>query len=183
MPDEVLNIRVTERELDLIMDLLHEAGNRTDANGQPAIEICHDLMEQSARPADWADDLEPTEIDEDFWHQSAEEQMFQAGIDAREQAKESSHAAARRQELLDSETRIFSASVVIEQLSRAPASVESEPRSSRFGEFELNGSASMAVHKHIPRTVPRMRETKQREMSDTQRHDLWEKPANDPADW
>ena len=43
----ILNIRVTERELDLIMDLLNEAGLRTDADGQPAIELCHDLMEQS----------------------------------------------------------------------------------------------------------------------------------------
>ena len=35
----ILNIRVTERELDLIMDLLNEAGLRTDADGQPAIEL------------------------------------------------------------------------------------------------------------------------------------------------
>ena len=44
---DILNIRVTQRELDLILDLLHEAGTRTDADGQPAIELCHDLMEQS----------------------------------------------------------------------------------------------------------------------------------------
>ena len=36
----ILNIRVTERELDLIMDLLHEAGDRVDADGNPAIELC-----------------------------------------------------------------------------------------------------------------------------------------------
>jgi hypothetical protein len=99
MPDEVLNIRVTERELDLIMDLLNEAGTRTDANGQPAIEICHDLMEQAARPGDWTEDLEPTEIvDPSVNHTfTATEQTFiQAGIDAREQAKASSRAAARR---------------------------------------------------------------------------------------
>ena len=32
---DILNIRVTERELDLIMDLLHEAGERPDADGNP----------------------------------------------------------------------------------------------------------------------------------------------------
>ena len=57
----ILNIRVTERELDLIMDLLNEAGLRTDADGQPAIELCHDLMEQSGGVVD---DIEPTEIEE-----------------------------------------------------------------------------------------------------------------------
>ena len=57
---DILNIRVTERELDLIMDLLHEAGLRTDADGQPAIELCHDLMEQSGREVD---ELEPTDLD------------------------------------------------------------------------------------------------------------------------
>ena len=95
MPDEVLNIRVTERELDLIMDLLHEAGTRTDANGQPAIEICHDLMEQSGN----AVDLDPTDIDEGLTGRTfevAEDHFIQAGIDARQQAKASSRAAERR---------------------------------------------------------------------------------------
>ncbi len=90
---DILNIRVTERELELIMDLLHEAGNRTDADGQPAIEICHDLMEQSG---DMVDDLEPTEIGEELFELSAEATMIQAGIAAREQAKASSMAADRR---------------------------------------------------------------------------------------
>ena len=95
MSDEVLNIRVTERELDLIMDLLHEAGTRTDANGQPAIEICHDLMEQSGN----AVDLDPTDIDEGLTGRTfeiAEDHFIDAGIQAREQAKASSRAAERR---------------------------------------------------------------------------------------
>ena len=86
---DFLNIRVTERELDLIMDLLHEAGLRTDADGQPAIEICHDLMEQSGRVID---EIEPTEI----VICDAEARMFNAGVDAREQVKASSRAAERR---------------------------------------------------------------------------------------
>jgi hypothetical protein len=54
---DILNIRVTERELDLIMDLLNEANDRCDSNGQPAFELCHDLMEQAGRhPDDWDSD-------------------------------------------------------------------------------------------------------------------------------
>ena len=90
---DILNIRVTKRELDLIMDLLHEAGNRTDADGQPAIEICHDLMEQSG---DVVDDLEPTEIAEGSSFTVAEDHFIDAGIEAREQAKATSMAADRR---------------------------------------------------------------------------------------
>ena len=89
---DILNIRVTERELDLIMDLLHEAGERPDADGNPAIEICHDLMEQSGR---WAE-IEPTEIAEGSSFTVAEDDFIDAGIQAREQAKASSMAASRR---------------------------------------------------------------------------------------
>ena len=87
----ILNIRVTERELDLIMDLLHEAGDRVDADGNPAIELCHDLMEQSGRAAE----------DDGFSGLAVVDaalDMMQAGIDAREQAKASSMAAERRNE-------------------------------------------------------------------------------------
>ena len=88
----ILNIRVTERELDLIMDLLHEAGERPDADGNPAIELCHDLMEQSGR---WAE-IEPTEIAEGSTFTVAEDDFINAGIQAREQAKATSMAADRR---------------------------------------------------------------------------------------
>lgn len=84
---DILNIRVTERELDLILDLLHEAGERTDADGQPAFELCHDLMEQSGRAAD---EWDTTEI--------AEDAFVDAGIRAREMQKASSMAADRRTE-------------------------------------------------------------------------------------
>ena len=103
---DILTIRVTERELDLIMDLLHEAGERTDADGQPAIEICHDLMEQSGN---WAD-IEPTEIEEGRSFSVAENDFIDHGVRAREMAKnqrlkafgefevDSSKAADRRNE-------------------------------------------------------------------------------------
>ena len=79
----ILNIRVTERELDLIMDLLHEAGDRVDADGNPAIELCHDLMEQSGGVVD---DLEPTDL-EGRTFTVAEDDFIKMGTDAREQAK------------------------------------------------------------------------------------------------
>jgi len=83
MSDEVLNIKVTESEIDFIMDLLNEAGERIDSNGQPAFELLHDLMEQAARIDEWDDT-------------DAETQMFTAGVEAREQVKASSRAAERR---------------------------------------------------------------------------------------
>ena len=94
-----INIRVTEAELDLITLLLEQAGTMEDSNGQPAFELLHDLMEQAARPDDWTEDVEPTEIvDPSMNHTfTATEQSFiQAGIDAREQVKASSRAADRR---------------------------------------------------------------------------------------
>ena len=92
---DILNIRVTERELDLIMDLLHEAGLRTDADGQPAIELCHDLMEQSGGEVD---ELEPTDL-EGRTFTVAESDFIDHGIRAREMAKTqkaTSMAADRR---------------------------------------------------------------------------------------
>jgi hypothetical protein len=89
---DILNIRVTERELDLIMDLLHEAGNRTDANGQPAFELCHDLMEQSGRVVD---EIEPTDLDGRTFS-VAESDFIDHGMRAREMQKASSRAAERR---------------------------------------------------------------------------------------
>ena len=92
---DILNIRVTERELDLIMDLLHEAGLRTDADGQPAIELCHDLMEQSGREVD---ELEPTDLDGRTFT-VAESDFIDHGIRTREMAKTqkaTSMAADRR---------------------------------------------------------------------------------------
>ena len=105
----ILNIRVTERELDLIMDLLHEAGARMDADGQPAIEICHDLMEQSGRAAE-DDDFSGSPVTD------AALDMIQAGIDAREQVKASSMAADRRNERMMKGT----ASPVTRDLSNDP---------------------------------------------------------------
>ena len=87
-----LNIRVTERELELIMDLLHEAGDRVDADGQPAFELLHDLMEQSG---DVVEDLDPTDLDGRTFSVS-ENDFIDHGIRAREMQKHTSMAADRR---------------------------------------------------------------------------------------
>ncbi len=92
MTNENLNIRLTEAELGLIMDLLHEAGGRVDADGQPAFELCHDLMEQSGDIAE--DSLEGRTFT------LTEDDMIQRGMDAREEAKANSRAAMRRNERL-----------------------------------------------------------------------------------
>ena len=76
MSDEVLNIRVTEAELDLITCLLEQAGSMEDSTGQPAFELLHDLMEQAARPGDWTEDLEPTEIAEPEWSDPEDPDLF-----------------------------------------------------------------------------------------------------------
>jgi hypothetical protein len=100
---DILNIRVTERELDLIMDLLNEANDRCDANGQPAFELCHDLMEQAGRhPDDW--DSDNFSVGQSFT--IAEEDFIDHGMRARElrkaekMARGVSMAATRRSEAL-----------------------------------------------------------------------------------
>jgi hypothetical protein len=100
---DFLNIRVTERELDLIMDLLNEASDRCDADGQPAFELCHDLMEQAGRhPDDW--DSDNFSVGQSFT--IAEEDFIDHGMRARElrkaekMARGVSMAATRRSEAL-----------------------------------------------------------------------------------
>ena len=93
MNDEVLTIRVTESEINLITLLLEQAGTMEDENGQPAFELLHDIMEQTARQDDW--DLEPTDLNGRTFT-IAEDDFIDAGIQAREQAKATSMAADRR---------------------------------------------------------------------------------------
>ncbi len=151
-----MKIELSEFEITHIMDALRERINdlrdtlaldgddwQTADLLDELVDLEHDLFEASARPADWTEDLEPTEIAEPEWSDpedadlfmdpvefaakhDTEAQMIQAGIDAREQVKASSRAAARR-------------------------------------DFNLRGP--------------------DRKLSETQKHDLWSKPSNDPADW
>ena len=136
-----MKIELTETEITHIMDALRERVNdlreevdqwggdeETADLANELEELEHDLFEASARPGDWTEDLEPTEIAEGFSFSVAEDDMIQAGIDAREQAKASSRAVERR---------------------------------------ALNFSAARDDG----------------DLSETQKHDLWSKPSNDPADW
>ena len=125
-----MKIELSETEIIHIMDALRERVNdlrdcddaETADLANELEELEHDLFEASARRDDW------TEIGEGFSFSVAEDQMIQAGIDAREQAKASSRAAERR---------------------------------------ALNFSAARDDG----------------DLSETQKHDLWSKPSNDPADW
>jgi hypothetical protein len=131
-----MKIELTETEIIHIMDSLRmrvqdlrdcdDAETADLANELEELE--HDLFEASARPGDWTEDVEPTEIAEGFSFAVAEDHMIQTGIDAREQLKASSRAAERR---------------------------------------ALNFSAARDDG----------------DLSETQKHDLWSKPSNDPADW
>ncbi len=120
-----MKIELTETEIIHIMDSLRVRIN--DLRGEVAQwggaetadlaneleELEHDLFEASARPGDWTEDLEPTEIAESEWSDpedpdlfmdpvdfavkhDAETQMFNAGVEARAQVKETSRAAQRR---------------------------------------------------------------------------------------
>ena len=131
-----MQIELTETEIIHIMDSLRlrvqdlrdcdDAETADLANELEELE--HDLFEASARPGDWNEDVEPTEIAEGFSFSVTENDFIQAGIDAREKVKASSRAAERR---------------------------------------ALNFSGARDDG----------------DLSETQKHDLWLKPNNDPADW
>ena len=131
-----MNIDLTETEVIHIMDSLRVRIN--DLRGEAGRcgfeesadladeleELEHDLFEASARPGDWTDPISIAVCDAEI---NAETQMFNAGVEAREELKATSRAAGRRALNFDS----------------------------------ADGS----------------------ELSDTQKHDVWKRPANDPADW
>tara|TARA_R100000808_G_C2131025_1_gene140246 strand:+ start:1203 stop:1478 length:276 start_codon:yes stop_codon:yes gene_type:complete len=78
---DTLDIRLTEAELDLILELLEE----TDAEDAPELRI--DLLEQAGR---WSE-IDPTEL--------AEDQMFNAGTQAREMLKAASRSEVQKHDL------------------------------------------------------------------------------------
>ncbi len=98
MNDELLNIKLNESEINLITLLLEQAGTMEDENGQPAFELLHDIMEQTARQDDPDWDIEPTEIAEGFSFSVTENDFIDAGMQAREQMKATSRAAGRREQ-------------------------------------------------------------------------------------
>ena len=94
MNDELLNILLTESDVNIIMDALN-GGIMPTPESQ---DLMHDLFEQVARhdDPDWVIDTEPTEIGEGATFTVAEDDFIDAGIQAREQAKATSMAASRR---------------------------------------------------------------------------------------
>jgi len=103
MNDEVLTIKVTEAEINMIMDALHVIARMGgDTHGHDIAELRdleHDLMEQVAHhdDADWNIDTEPTDLDGRTFT-VAEEDFIDHGIRAREMQKAASRAADRRNE-------------------------------------------------------------------------------------
>ena len=89
MSDIILNIKLTEIEVDLIRDALHAFEPQDTGWEQVDLsELSDDLLEQAARHDDGWNDAVP----------EAAAEFVQAGINAREQAKGTSRAAQRRQE-------------------------------------------------------------------------------------
>jgi hypothetical protein len=78
---DTLDIRLTEAELDLILELLEET------DGEDAAELRIDLLEQAGR---WAE-IDPTEL--------AEDQMFDAGVQAREMLKAKRRSEVQKHDL------------------------------------------------------------------------------------
>ena len=149
MSDQVFNIKLTAREIDLLHQCIStnmETVKRRHDPNDPMIaelltelrDLSIDLLEQQARPGEWNDPEDPDlfmdPVDFAAKHDPlvnrtftvSEDDFIKQGIEAREQAKASSRAAARR-------------------------------------DFNLRGP--------------------DRKLSDAQRHDVWEKPSNDPVDW
>jgi hypothetical protein len=105
-----MKIELTETEIIHIMDALRmrvqdlRETNEIHLDPETADlaheleELEHDLFEASARrdDPDWALDREPTEIAEGFSFSVTENDFIDAGMQAREQMKANSMAAARR---------------------------------------------------------------------------------------
>jgi hypothetical protein len=90
MNDEVLNIKLTESEINLVMNALDLFGRAHD-DDTGALELHDDLMEQVARH----DDPEWSEP-EDRSFSVTENDFIDHGIRAREMQKATSRAATRR---------------------------------------------------------------------------------------
>jgi len=98
MSDEVLTIKLTEREIDLLHECIstnmETVKRRHDVDGGMAADLLQELGELSDDP------LEQLHRRDDDWEGRtfvlAEDDMIQRGMDAREQAKMHSRAASRR---------------------------------------------------------------------------------------
>ena len=94
MNDEFLNIRLTESDVNLIMNALDFFASAHDGD-TGALELHDDLFEQVAT-IDVLNDIEPTEIEEGRTFSVAESDFIDHGIRAREMQKATSRAAERR---------------------------------------------------------------------------------------
>ena len=118
MSDEFLNIKLTGREIDLIQQCISTNIETVKRRHDPAdcmiaelltelSDLSIDLLEQACRPGDWNEPEGPEDLsgrtftvaEDDFIRDveiNAENQMFNAGVEAREKVKATSRAAERR---------------------------------------------------------------------------------------
>jgi hypothetical protein len=197
-----MKIELTETEIFHIMDALdariEDLADTLTFGDDPIIQdqigemrdLATDLFEAISRKDDGWDDpedpdlfMDPVDFQTKHDHDpsdlvicDAESRRFNADIKPREKWK------TIDRKMFDSETRIFSASLVMEQLASAPVSMADQRRQDRFGELEIQGTASMAVHRKHKRKPKRLRgQNTDQELSETQRFDLWD--DRDPRNW
>jgi len=110
MSNEVFTIQMTAREIDLIQQCISTNVETVKRRHDPAdimiaelltelSDLSIDLLEQVARPGEWRDDLDPTDMDGGMSGRTfsvAESDFIDHGIRAREVQKASSRAADRR---------------------------------------------------------------------------------------
>lgn len=102
MSEEVLTVKLTEREIDLIHDCISTNMETVKRRHDPADPMIKELLQELGELSD--DLLEQLHRREDDWDLGlagrtfaiAEDDMIQRGMDAREQAKPTSQAASRR---------------------------------------------------------------------------------------
>ena len=94
MNDEVLNIKLTESDVNLIMNALDLFASANDGD-TGALEL-HDALFEQVATHGVLNDIEPTDLGEGFTFEVAEEHFIDAGVQAREQVKATSMAATRR---------------------------------------------------------------------------------------
>jgi len=98
-----MKIELTETEIIHIMDSLRlRVQDLRDCDDAETVDLAneleeleHDLFEASARRDDWAEDLDPTDLDGRTFS-VAESDFIDHGIRAREMQKHTSMAASRR---------------------------------------------------------------------------------------
>tara|TARA_R100000152_G_C6775709_1_gene204296 strand:- start:1056 stop:1427 length:372 start_codon:yes stop_codon:yes gene_type:complete len=101
MSENIINVMLTEEEVEILMGLLHDRAS--ELMEQHSVNGLGEVADRAAQLLDLETDLREQLFRGDWRNDAVPDlamQMVQTGINAREQAKESSRAAQRREERL-----------------------------------------------------------------------------------